>query len=794
MRLARLLVLFCFAVFLAGCGSPEERAAAHLESAQELFDEGDTVAAKLEAQNAAQIEPKNAQARYLLALIAEKDGKGREMLQHLQVAVESDPQMLEARIKLGTLYVFARAFDLAIEQLVAAEKLAPDNADVKVLSARLWIQEGDTEKGLAKLNEALDLDPDHVEAIGMKAMTLQENEPDQALALLDEAIKRLPADKSRALLDLKLNILSRHQRTADLEQALLAAIRESADDSSPYRARLARFYREQGRLDEAESMLRDIAAAASGDVGPKLAVVQFLAEARSSGAAIDALQSFVDADPENQQLILALGDLLLNNDRRDEAVAAYEKVAALDPVSESGLLARVKLAAERLANGDTDGARDRVESILADSPAYPRALLIRAGLRFTGQRYDDAIADLRVLLRKEPDHQRALLLMARSEVAAGNPVLARDAYRRLLSVNPNHVAAIRELVALMLQEGNDEEAHTLLSRLSENGNGSIEAGILLIEMLAEQKDWDNAEAEARRFAAATDAGGAGTYMLGQVLEGQQRYADAAEAYAGALQKNPGNIAVLQGLARTLNAQGKKDEAIDLLRRSVAEYPDRAGIQLMLGGALMDLGKTSEARKVFEAVISHHPEFAPVYVAVASLYPDNADKRMAEYRRGLAAIPGNLPLGRLLADEYQRAGKTDELIGLYQALLDAHPNAWEIANNLAGLLADYRYRDPASLERAVQLADGLADTENPAVMDTVGWVYYRAGDSDRAVSFLERAVAALDAIPVVHYHLGMAYLAAGNRIDAKRELARAIQSAVSDFDGIEEARKALASLE
>jgi len=203
MQLIKLLILFCIVVVLSGCGSPEERAAAYLEDAQASFDAGDYTAANLEALNAAQIEPKNAKVRYLLALLAEQEGNGRAMLQHLEVAVAEDPEMVAARVKLGTLYVYAQLYDLAIDQLRVAEKLAPGDPDVVVLSGLLWLQQGDLELGLTKLNDALAIDPTHVDALGMKAMALEANDPDQALDLLDDAIGRLTDDDEiRALRNL----------------------------------------------------------------------------------------------------------------------------------------------------------------------------------------------------------------------------------------------------------------------------------------------------------------------------------------------------------------------------------------------------------------------------------------------------------------------------------------------------------------------------------------------------------------------------------------------------------------
>lgn len=794
MRLIRWIMITGCLAGLVACGSPEERAAEHLATAQKLYDAGDYVGAKLEAKNAAQIEPKNAKVRYLLALLAEEDGQPREMLKNLLMAAAEDPQMLDAHLKLGTLFVFAQSFGAAAEQAEAAMALAPDNPDVKVLNARLRIQQGDAEAGNAFLDEALALDPLHVEAVGMKALSLHENDPDEAVALLDAAIEQLPLDDSQPLRRLKLDILSYHERTQDLEQALLAMIEDAPEDDPTYQNRLARFYRNQGRMDDAEALLRDVAESTGDDVGAKLNVVQFLAEAREFDKAAATLQAFIEDDPGNQQLKLALGELYQANDDFATAVEVYEKVAADDPMSESGLLARTRLASERLRNGDGNGARELLNATLADAPDFPPALLLRAGLLYDSTNYDDAVADLRVLLRREPDNQRALLLMARSHAASANPILAKDTYRRILDLNPQHGPATKELVALMLRDDELDEAQSLLNQLAERGSGGMDTAVALFEVLARKGDLASAEKEARRLAAGDDANGMGAFLLGQALEGQQRYPQAAEAYRQALARNPSSVQVLQGLARTLKAQGETEAMLALLRLSVADHPENPGIRLMLGGALAEQGEANEALSIYESVIADYPTMSAAYVAVAALYPDDADRRIAAYRQGLAALPGDLVLASRLAPEYQQAGRIDDLIGLFERLLESNPDNSAVANNLAGLLADHRYQDPASLQRAVELAGTLTGTDDPLIMDTVGWTYYRGGQNDLALRYLERAVAGTTPLPVMRYHLGMAYLAAGDRSGAKQELAKAVGEANADFTGIEEARTALASLD
>ena len=89
-------------------------------------------------------------------------------------------------------------------------------------------------------------------------------------------------------------------------------------------------------------------------------------------------------------------------------------------------------------------------------------------------------------------------------------------------------------------------------------------------------------------------------------------------------------------------------------------------------------------------------------------------------------------------------------------------------------------------------DKIESSNDPLLLDTVGWAYYRAGEFAQAVSMLERVVAKDDRVPVYHYHLGMAYLAMGNQVGARQQLEQAV-AGDAQYVGIDEARAALAKL-
>ena len=107
---------------------------------------------------------------------------------------------------------------------------------------------------------------------------------------------------------------------------------------------------------------------------------------------------------------------------------------------------------------------------------------------------------------------------------------------------------------------------------------------------------------------------------------------------------------------------------------------------------------------------------------------------------------------------------------------------------AMLLIEYR-EDQDSWRRARELVTPLRNAAQPAYLDTVGWVEYRLGENEQAVLFLEKAVDAAPNAAIMRYHLGMAYLAQGNEVEARDHLSKAVESNV-EFKGLEEARDAL----
>jgi tetratricopeptide (TPR) repeat protein len=290
-----------------------------------------------------------------------------------------------------------------------------------------------------------------------------------------------------------------------------------------------------------------------------------------------------------------------------------------------------------------------------------------------------------------------------------------------------------------------------------------------------------------------DPSGLAEFQLGRVLQAKSSDDEAVAAYKRALEKNPNATQALQSLTATLVDSGKPDEAITYLTGHVEANPDQVPARLLLGAVYARVNDRDQAEAQFEKVIEMQPSANRAYASLASLYPEDANARVSIYERGFATNPTDATLGFLLATEYERAQQWEKAVGIYESLIEADANNDIAVNNLAALLLDQR-SDPASFERALELASRFADNKEPALVDTLGWAYYRTGDYAKAVRFLELATSGADQVAQLRYHLGMAYLKNGNPVQARAELEKAVELAQQDFVGIDEARATLEELQ
>jgi tetratricopeptide (TPR) repeat protein len=128
--------------------------------------------------------------------------------------------------------------------------------------------------------------------------------------------------------------------------------------------------------------------------------------------------------------------------------------------------------------------------------------------------------------------------------------------------------------------------------------------------------------------------------------------------------------------------------------------------------------------------------------------------------------------------------------VYEQILGQKPRFGPAANNLAYLYSERGGDQNKALELA-QIAKEVAP-DDPHVADTLGWILYKRGVYQLALSHLRESARKLPENPEIQYHLGMAAYRTGDMKTAREALGRAA-AASADFGGKAEAQKTLASL-
>jgi Tfp pilus assembly protein PilF len=185
-----------------------------------------------------------------------------------------------------------------------------------------------------------------------------------------------------------------------------------------------------------------------------------------------------------------------------------------------------------------------------------------------------------------------------------------------------------------------------------------------------------------------------------------------------------------------------------------------------------------AERSYQEVLNLNPYHVNGYLALAHIYAatNRPQSMIQEYENARRKFPEYLPTYALLAQAYEYVGNFEGARQTYQAALKVDPSSYQTMSSLARLDADHG----GSLSDALELAQ-KAKTEqpdDPGVNDTLGWIYYKQGLYRSAVPPLEVAVSRNPRVAKFHFHLGMAYLAAGQTTQAHSSLQTALQSGLT----------------
>jgi tetratricopeptide (TPR) repeat protein len=268
---------------------------------------------------------------------------------------------------------------------------------------------------------------------------------------------------------------------------------------------------------------------------------------------------------------------------------------------------------------------------------------------------------------------------------------------------------------------------------------------------------------------------------------------ARTAFERALAADADNLQAITGLVAVDLAEQRPDEAVARVERRLARTPADPQVTMLMARTYAAAGQLPKVEETLKRAIAADSSNLAAYAMLASFYvrQQRLDEAAREYDELSKRDPRGVGAHTMVATILDMQKRHDEARQRYEQILAIDPNAPVAANNLAWLYAERG----GNLDIALQLAQtaSRALPDNPAVNDTLGWIYYKRDLASLAVPPLEKSVEVAPENPTFHFHLGLAYAKIGDVEKARTALEQALKLN-PQFDGAEEAQQVLSQLQ
>lgn len=304
-----------------------DNAEANFVNAKIKLTDNDAAAAKQSLETVLQAKPDWAQARFVLGSTLVASGEYARARVELARAVELDPQLLDARKLLAKVHAQLGEHEFAIEQGRAYLAQRPDDGEVRIVVGQSLIRVGRGEEAYAEVEKIPEEKRDASAHFALGRLDLAFGRVDQGRARLLKADEMAPGNAQvlRTLLALDQQQGKLAESVARIEKAASANPKDSTlselqgevallgGDTAAGRKALEHAIELDGRNVTAQLTLADIALRE----GKKAEMIQVLERAAASV-------------PESADLQYRLAIAYEQNDRRPDAITAYEKAIGIN--------------------------------------------------------------------------------------------------------------------------------------------------------------------------------------------------------------------------------------------------------------------------------------------------------------------------------------------------------------------------------------------------------------------------------------------------------------------------------
>jgi tetratricopeptide (TPR) repeat protein len=485
---------------------------------------------------------------------------------------------------------------------------------------------------------------------------------------------------------------------------------------------------QRGRLDISGASYLE-AARQSND--PRIAerAMKISVYAKQPQLALDAARRWVELAPQNLEARQALAVLALRTGKQQEALQQFEYLLQNNTGNNADTYQALLVLLAR--EPETDRALNVMAQLVALRPQDPDAHFAYARLAVHAQQWQLAESEVDRALELHPDWTQALILRAQVNLKKGANELARE-----------------QLAAAVKRHPEDTELRLAYARL-----------------LVDLDDFDAARAEYQALLKAQPDNGQVVYSLALLSLEAGELKDARSLFEKLVKLDYQTAQAYYYLGAIAEEQGNSERAMQWYRK-VTEGDHWIEVQIRMARLEAHSGDVMDARERLRKVRLAHPAEAQRLFLVEGEILSQVDLKVeayALYSDYLASQPDDTEIlyaRALLAENLDRLGQAE---ADFRHVLRIDPENTRSLNALGYTLADRtdRYEEALGyVERAY-----AQSPDDPAIIDSMGWVLYRLGRLQESRDHLQKAYDMTQDAEIAA-HLGEVMWAMGDQDEAR----------------------------
>lgn len=437
----------------------------------------------------------------------------------------------------------------------------------------------------------------------------------------------------------------------------------------------------------------------------------------------------------------------------NDTAAALKAVRRWIELAPNAMSARQIAALLFLRDGDPESAMSQIEALLRVAEAKDINGFTQAAAIITKESEgQDALQLMQRLTEKYNDDARAFYALAMVEIAAKRLSDAEEHLYKAIELDARWEKPYVLLGQVLISEKRPNDALALLAKSVDKFPQARSLRMSYARTLVDQEQFEPALKQFRILREQDPEDIDVLYLLGilavqteswdeargvwQKLRADRQRFDEASYFLGQVEEFMGNIELAKGLYRSVKkGRLRTDARIHLARLEASQ------------------GNMTTAQDILKKLrVLDNTRAAEIFIAEANLLQEKslADEAFKLYDTAITAFPENLELRYNRGLFAANSSRLEMMEADFRFVIEKDPEHANALNALGYTLADKTDRYDEAFTYVMR-ANKLKPN-SPAILDSLGWIYYRLGDYSTSLEYLRRAASMIEDAEI-SAHLG-----------------------------------------